>query len=99
MYSQEICFYSKAQVIPQAIKLLPGGMGKGGDGVNGTQAPEVFQASPGADRFGNQGFRSSYRGFPEKAMAAHSSTLARKIPWAEEPGRLQSMGSLRVGQD
>ena len=31
-----------------------------------------------------------------KAMAAHSSTLAWKIPWMEEPGRLQSMGSLRV---
>ena len=30
-------------------------------------------------------------------MAPHSSTLAWKIPWAEEPGRLQSMGSLRVG--
>ena len=29
---------------------------------------------------------------PEKAMAPHSSTLAWKIPWAEEPGRLQSMG-------
>ena len=34
----------------------------------------------------------------EKAMAPHSSTLAWKIPWAEEPGRLQSMGSLRVRQ-
>ena len=32
----------------------------------------------------------------EKAMATHSSTLAWKIPWTEEPGRLQSMGSLRV---
>jgi len=32
----------------------------------------------------------------EKAMAPHSSTLAWKIPWAEKPGRLQSMGSLRV---
>ena len=31
---------------------------------------------------------------PEKAMAPHSSTLAQKIPWVEEPGRLQSMGSL-----
>ena len=31
-------------------------------------------------------------------MATHSSTLAWKIPWAEEPGRLQSMGSLRVGR-
>ena len=32
-------------------------------------------------------------------MAPHSSTLAWKIPWAEEPGRLQSMGSLRVRHD
>ena len=32
-------------------------------------------------------------------MATHSSTLAWKIPWMEEPGRLQSMGSLRVGHD
>ena len=49
------------------------------------------------------------RGFPvyvlnpklvsEKAMAPHSSTLAWKISWTEEPGRLQSMGSLRVGHD
>ena len=35
----------------------------------------------------------------EKAMAPHSSTLAWEIPWAEEPGRLQSMGSRRVGHD
>ena len=36
---------------------------------------------------------------PEKAMAPHSSTLAWKIPWTEEPCRLQSVGSLRVGHD
>ena len=35
----------------------------------------------------------------EKAMATHSSTLAWKIPWTEEPGRLQSMGSRRVGHN
>ena len=35
----------------------------------------------------------------EKAMASHSSTVARKIPWMEKPGRLQSMGSLRVRHD
>ena len=35
----------------------------------------------------------------EKAMATHSSTLAWKTPWMEEPGRLQSMGSQRVGHD
>ena len=35
----------------------------------------------------------------EKEMATHSSTLAWKIPWTEEPGRLQSMGSQRVGHN
>ena len=35
----------------------------------------------------------------EKAMATHSSTLAWKIPWMEEPGRLQSMGSVKVEHD
>ena len=35
----------------------------------------------------------------EKEMATHSSTLAWKIPWTEEPGRLHPMGSQRVGQD
>ena len=36
---------------------------------------------------------------PEKVMAPHSSTLAWKIPWMEEHGGLQSMGSLAVGHD
>ena len=36
---------------------------------------------------------------PEKEMAIHSSTITWKIPWTEEPGRLQSMGSQRVGPD
>ena len=35
----------------------------------------------------------------EKGMATHSSILAWKIPWMEEPGRLQSMGSQRVGHN
>ena len=35
----------------------------------------------------------------EKEMAIHSSTIAWKIPWTEEPGRLQSLGSQRVGHD
>ena len=41
-------------------------------------------------------FHSTYQ---EKAMATHSRTLAWKIPWMEEPGRLQSMGSQRVRHD
>ena len=35
----------------------------------------------------------------EKGLATHSSILAWRIPWTEEPGGLQSMGSQRVGQD
>ena len=35
----------------------------------------------------------------EKEMATHSSTLAWQIPWTEKPGRLQSLGSQRVGHD
>ena len=35
----------------------------------------------------------------EKGMAAHSSILAWKIPWTEEPGKLQSRGSQKVGHD
>ena len=38
-------------------------------------------------------------GLLEKEMATHSSTLAWKIPWTEEPGRLQAIGSQRVGHD
>ena len=44
-------------------------------------------------------FSLKYTYKAEKAMAPHSSTLAWKIPWTEEPGRLQSMGSRRVGHD
>ena len=44
-------------------------------------------------------FWQGLRDLTEKAMATHSSTLAWKIPWMEEPGRLQSMGSRRVGYD
>ena len=45
------------------------------------------------------GLSGFYTSTSEKAMAPHSSTLAWKIPWMEEPGRLQSMGSQRVGHD
>ena len=44
-------------------------------------------------------FADIYLALLEKAMTTHSSTLAWKIPWIEEPGGLQSMGSLRLGHD
>ena len=53
----------------------------------------IYHSSAGSQ------FGSYSRENTEKAMAPHSSTLAWKIPWMEEPGRLQSMGSLRVGHD
>ena len=46
-----------------------------------------------------KGEKERYTHLTEKAMAPHSSTLAWKIPWTEEPGRLQSMGSLGVGHN
>ena len=44
-------------------------------------------------------YKSLLSNISEKVMATHSSTLTWKIPWMEEPGRLQSMGSRRVRQD
>ena len=65
--------------------------------------------SVGLQRVGQDWVTSPYLTLPywivfyhtvvEKAMAPHSSTLAWKIPWTEEPGRLQSMVLLRVGHD
>ena len=70
-----------------------------------------FNAPHMADRlrstgFSNDSMHMSLGELPELVMdreawpmATHSSTLAWRIPWMEEPGRLQSMGSLRVGHD
>ena len=46
-----------------------------------------------------ESFKQSIYSVTEKVIAPHSSTLAWKTPWTEEPGRLQSMGSWRVGHD
>ena len=52
-----------------------------------------------SDRLKRLGSRQAAVFSKKKAMATHSSTLAWKILWMEEPGRLQSMGSLRVRHD
>ena len=54
---------------------------------------------PGLGRSPGEGNSNLLQYSLEKAMAPHSSTLAWKIPWTEEPGRLQTMGSRRVGHD
>ena len=61
----------------------------------GIEFVKIFTMAVGAGK--NKS--GSYSILSEKAMAPHSSTLAWKIPWTEEPGRLQSMGSWRVGHD
>ena len=70
---------------------------RGRGGLEGSQAEgegwEVTQQK-GREEFSDYQVKKT-----EKAMAPHSSTLAWKIPWMEEPGGLQSMGSLRVGHD
>ena len=48
---------------------------------------------------GDPGLIPGLRRSPGEGMATHSSFLAWKIPWTEEPGRLQSMGSQRVRHD
>ena len=55
--------------------------------------------APVLSSYGSTTFNAGYYYCLEEAMAPHSSTLAWKIPWVEEPGGLQSMGSLRVGHD
>ena len=55
--------------------------------------------SPWGRRAGVLGLRLMICKDLEKEMATHSSILAWRIPWTEEPGRLQSMGSQRVGHD
>ena len=59
--------------------------------------PMNHQGSPTNDV--GTGKRTELADSMEKAMAPHSSTLAWKIPWMEQPGRLQSMGSLKVGHN
>ena len=57
--------------------------------------PEMVKESAGETQL-----QSLCREYPlEKEMATHSSILAWKIPWTEEPGELQSMGSQRDGYD
>ena len=54
---------------------------------------------PSAYNVGDPGSNPGREDVLEKEMATHSSVLAWQIPWMEEPGRLQSMGSQRVGHD
>ena len=64
--------------------------------VSGKKTEKVWLRNVISDKSRNKQNTGHIR---EKAMAPHSSTVACKIPWMEEPGGLQSMGSLRVGHD
>ena len=63
-----------------------------------TKSDDPLSGVPPLDS-GRWSFGRMYGCLSENAMAPHSSTLAWKIPWMEEPGRLRSMGSLRVRYD
>ena len=65
----------------------------------GEKSPRCIYKTTARTTIKQKAFDTSSAGKSEKAMAPHSSTLAWKIPWTEDPGRLQSMGSLRVGHD
>jgi len=77
------------------LKGFPGSSGRKESACNAGDLGSI----PGSGR--SPGERNSYllQYSSEKAMAPHSSTLIWKIPWTEEPGRLQFMGLLRVGHD
>ena len=68
-------------------------------GLSNCGAVDSFKRSLEKSYNQNSSFSIYYIQTREKAMAPHSSTLAQKIPWMEEPGRLQSMGSLGVGHN
>ena len=59
--------------------------------------PTVIQET--ACNAGDSGLIPGSGGSPGEGNATHSSTLAWEIPWTEEPGELQSMGSQRIGHD
>ena len=71
---------------------------RGAKGESGLAGKEALEAPVGY-RAGRRPYLAQLSSQVEKAMAPHSSTLAWKIPWTEEPSRLQSMGSRRVGYD
>ena len=67
--------------------------------VTSNYTPKKPTAKDGLSAYKKLTYGMAVSTVPEKAMAPYSSTLAWKIPWTEEPGRLQSMGSLRVRHD
>ena len=75
--------------------ILPQGGGRVGH--NSSQVAQMVKCLPAMQKIWVQSL--GWEDPLEKEMAAHSSTLAWKIPWTEEHGRLQSMGSQRVGHD
>ena len=67
--------------------------------LSGFQSFPFYCGQFGGDVDGHVGYHESQPHSSEKEMAPHSSALAWKLLWMEEPRRLQSVGSLRVGHD
>ena len=103
---QELSFFCKARLaslgcMGRSVRWGPHPVkGQKGVGTSLTHPPVVAQTVKRLSRMWETWVRSLGQEDPlEKEMAIHSSTIAWKIPWTEEPGRLQSMGSKRVGHD
>ena len=89
------CMVSEPSGARQQVRLL-------GGAAKASPQKSVMVAASQLGRSWDEGLQlltQLHEDISEKAMAPHSSTLAWKIPWTEEPGRLQSMGSRRVGPD
>ena len=67
--------------------------------ISGVSLPGGSDSKESAHDAGDPGSISGRADPPEKGVATHSSILAWRIPWVEEPGRLQSIGSQRAGHD
>ena len=96
LYDPMECSMPGFPVHDQFLELAQTQVHKVGDAIQPSH-PLLFPSPPAFYKIIYNSFL--HNSMLEKAMASYSSTLAWKIPWTEEPGRLQSMGSGRVGYD
>ena len=87
---------------PDTVNLLEENIGIPLSDINHTNiflSPRKMEIKPKINKWDLLKLKILCTAKVEKAMAPHSSTLAWRVPWTEEPGGLQSMGSLRVRHD
>ena len=113
IYAWGNCYHTGCKALARKFRQIVGPLSiPWGNTVHWNISCDSFKLTEGIEK-ANIGWSSGYKGIVkkqslgsvtnkchlEKAMAPHSITLAWKIPWTKESGRLQSTGSLRVGHD